>query len=88
MKRRRGVSLEDSYSRGDNYNRIKRTISIALINYKLEELKDLEQMHTIWNWREKGQPQWKLTDLQELHIIDMTEAENEYRKGHRNLLAI
>ena len=57
MKRRRGVSLEDSYSRGDNYNRIKRTISIALINYKLEELKDLEQMHTIWNWREKGQPQ-------------------------------
>lgn len=38
---------------GDDYSVLKPTISILIADYKLEELKDVEEYHTIWNLREQ-----------------------------------
>lgn len=39
--------ISKQLSRGDDYSNLKKTITIGLLNYELEELKDLNKMHTI-----------------------------------------
>jgi predicted transposase/invertase (TIGR01784 family) len=73
--------------RGDRYKDLKRTITIGLINYELKELEDIEEMHTIWNFREQEHKEKVLTYLQELHIIEMPKAEKEYKRNPGNKLA-
>lgn len=73
--------------RGDDYNEIKRTITIGMLNYELEEIKHLNKMHTIWKLREEENRNEVLTELQELHIIEMPKAKIEYEKNPNNILA-
>ena len=73
--------------RGDNYSSLKKTITIGLLNYELEELKDLNKMHTVWHFYEDNNKEKQLTNLQELHIIDMTKANFTYSKNHNDILA-
>lgn len=72
--------------RGSDYNNISKTITIGLLDYNLKELSDLSQMHTIWHFREDNSEKL-LTDLEELHIIEMPKAKVEYLKNKNNLLA-
>ncbi len=60
---------------------------LALLGYELDELKDLNKMHTIWHWRENGCNEKLLTNVEELHIIQMTKAKYEYEKNENNILA-
>ena len=79
--------ISKQLSRGDNYSNLKKTITIGLLNYELEELKDLNKMHTIWHFYEDNHKEKQLTNLQELHIIDMTKANFTYNKNHNDILA-
>ena len=44
-------------------------------------------MHTIWHFYEDNHKEKQLTNLQELHIIDMTKANFTYNKNHNDILA-
>ena len=79
--------ISKQLSRGEDYSKLKRTITIGLIDYELEELKDINKMHTIWSFRENKVNEKKLTKLQELHIIEMKKAKKEYEKNPNNILA-
>ena len=66
------ASVELFYSqvnRGEKYFEAKRTVLIAIIDFSLELTREIKKIETIWNLRENNQPQLKLTDLIELHII-------------------
>ena len=79
--------ISKQLARGENYNKLKRTITIGLLDYELEELKDMDKMHTVWVYKEKECGEKQLTDLQELHIIEMNKAKQEYEKNSNNKLA-
>lgn len=53
------------------YSNLKRTITIGLLDYTLSELYDINKMHTVWTFHEEEVVEKKLTNLQELHIIEM-----------------
>ena len=44
-------------------------------------------MHTIWHFYEDNHKEKQLTNLQELHIIDMNKANFTYNKNHNDILA-
>jgi len=77
-------NLSKQLNRGDDYKKIRKTITIALLDFELDELKDIDEMHSAWKWMcdEKV-----LTNIQELHIIQMTKAKYEYEKNKNNILA-
>ncbi len=54
-----------------DYSNLKRTITIGLLDYTLPELYDINKMHTVWTFHEEEVVEKKLTNLQELHIIEM-----------------
>lgn len=56
---------------GENYDKLNKTISILLINYELNNLKDILKGHTEWKIREKNFKNTVLTDILEIHIIEL-----------------
>lgn len=56
---------------GENYDKLNKTISILLINYELNNLKDILKGHTEWKIREKNFKNTVLTDMLEIHIIEL-----------------
>ena len=79
--------ISKQLSRGDKYIRLQKSITIGLLNYELKELKDINKMHTVWHFTEDEIKEKQLTDLQELHIIDMTKAKKMYHKNPQDILA-
>ena len=79
--------ISKQLSRGDRYIRLQKSITIGLLNYELEELSDINKMHTVWHFTEYEMKEKQLTDLQELHIIDMTKAKEMYHKNPQDILA-
>ena len=79
--------ISKQLSRGDRYISLQKSITIGLLNYELEELSDIEGMHTIWHFTEDKYKEKQLTDLQELHIIEMPKAKKIYRKNPQDILA-
>lgn len=69
------------------YSNLKRTITIGLLDYTLSELYDINKMHTVWTFHEEEVVEKKLTNLQELHIIEMPKAKKEYKNNPSNILA-
>lgn len=57
--------------KGKDYKEAKRVVIIAIIDYKYELTKELKQMETIWNLREKLNPKLILTDKIEIRIIEL-----------------
>ena len=57
--------------RGDTYNKAKRVVIIAIIDFETDETKELKRMETIWNVREKENPEKVLTDVFEIRIINL-----------------
>lgn len=69
---------------GQDYKEAKRVVIIAIIDYKYELTKELKQMETIWNLREKSNPNLILTDKIEIHIIELEKVLEEYKKDKKN----
>lgn len=73
--------------RGDDYTTAKRVILIAIIDYELELAKTIEKMETIWSLREKEYPNLMLTDLIEIHIIELEKVRKIYEQDKYNAKA-
>ena len=56
---------------GKNYNVLKRTIVIMFMNDTIDSLKEIPKYHTQWNIREKEFWNTVLTDVFELHILEL-----------------
>jgi len=57
--------------RGQEYGKLKPTISILIADYKLEKTKNISGYHTIWNLREEKHQEMKLTNDIEMHILEI-----------------
>ena len=70
--------------RGDTYNKAKRVVIIAIIDFETDETKELKRMETIWNVREKENPEKVLTDVFEIRIINLKRVREAYQKDKNN----
>ena len=57
--------------RGNNYEILKPCIGILIADYKIQELKDIEKFHTVWNIREKEKREKVLTEDIEFYILEI-----------------
>ena len=71
----------DAYSRqikrGDRFGKLEKTISIAILDHELEELKGIEEIGVKWQIRDELTGKRILTDRLELIIIELPKAEKE-----------
>lgn len=64
--------------RGKSYKEIKRIVIIAIIDYRLELTKEIEEMTTKWRLRSDEKLTKILTDKIEIDIIELNKAKREY----------
>lgn len=55
---------------GDDYNNLKKTIEVLIVNFEIKELKELEY-HSKWKIIEESKRKIVLTEDLEIHIIEM-----------------
>ena len=70
--------------KGENYEELKRVVVIVIIDYDFDLTKELKQMETIWNLREKKNNEIQLTDKIELHIIELRKVQEEYNRNKKD----
>ena len=59
-------------------------VIIAIIDFETDETKELKRMETIWNVREKENPEKVLTDVFEIRIINLKRVREAYQKDKNN----
>ncbi len=74
----------DQFKRGEPYENVKRTVLIAIIDFEIEELKDIDEMETKWKLIETKNREKILTELIEINIINLRKALKEYEKDKKN----
>ena len=74
----------DQVKRGDEYEKIKRVVLIAIIDFEIEEMKEIEEMEAKWKLIETKYREKVLTDLLEINIINLKKAKKEYKKNSNN----
>lgn len=75
---------------GENYSNLNKTISILISNYEIENLKAIQKYHTEWKIREKDYQKTILTDVLEIHIIELPKIEEalKYEEISKNRLLV
>ena len=68
----------DQIKIGEDYGEIKRVVLVAIIDFELEETKDIEEMETIWKLIETKKREKILTENFELRIINIKKAKKMY----------
>ena len=66
--------------RGDEYTKARKVVIIAITDFEIDITKELKRMETIWNIREKDNPEKVLTDLLEIRIINLKRIREAYQK--------
>lgn len=56
---------------GKKYDTLKKTIAILIANFEIKNLKEIPKGHTEWKLREKDFSKIVLTDVCEIHIIEL-----------------
>lgn len=70
---------------GDKYRDLNQTISIAILDYNLKKLINIQEAHTIWHIREDNN-NIKLTDMLEIHIIEIPKIREVKERQSNNAL--
>lgn len=70
-------SYTGDLKRGEDYEKLDKTIAILLSVTNIERLNNIEEGHTKWEIREEHQKELKLTDKLEIHIIELDKIKNE-----------
>ena len=70
--------------RGDTYNKARKVVIIAITDFEIDVTKELKRMETIWNVREKENPEKVLTDVFEIRIINLKRVREAYQKDKDN----
>ena len=72
--------------KGDAYGILNKTISILIIDFELEKLKDIVEPHTKWQIREEKYSHKLLTDDLEIHIIELPKSIKMFERNENNKL--
>ena len=62
---------QNKINKGQEYDKLKPTISILIANYKIKKLEEIDSFHTVWNLRERNNPNKIITNDIELHILEI-----------------
>lgn len=73
--------------RGDAYNKAKRVVLIAIIDFKLALTETITEIETEWKLREKNRPELTLTNSIEIRIIELEKVRKYYEKNKNNIKA-
>ena len=73
--------------RGDAYNKAKRVVLIAIIDFKLALTETITEIETEWKLREKNRPELTLTNSIEIRIIELEKVRKFYGKNKNNIKA-
>lgn len=73
--------------RGEDFKNLKKTISIMIVDYEIEELKGIEGLETKWQIRDSQEGKKVLTEDLEIHIIEIPKAKRIIEKEKRNKIA-
>ena len=65
------MMYNEKISKGDKYEELKPSICILIAMYKLENLKEISEYHTIWNLREQVHKNKILSQDVEIHILEV-----------------
>ena len=76
----------DSIKEGNDYNKLKKTIIVLILDYNLEKLSKIEHFMTNWQIREKNHPKTVLTDALELYIIELPKFDTNNLNDNQTLL--
>ena len=76
----------DSIKEGNDYNKLKKTIIVLILDYNLEKLSKIEYFMTNWQIREKNHPKTVLTDALELYIIELPKFDTTNLTDNQKLL--
>ena len=76
----------DSIKEGNDYNKLKKTIIVLILDYNLEKLSKIEHFMTNWQIREKNYPKTVLTDALELYIIELPKFDANNLNDNQKLL--
>ena len=75
---------------GENFDKLKKTISILIADFELKNLNNIINYHTKWEIRECEYCKKILTDILEIHIIELPkivyEIENKYKSEYNKKL--
>ena len=66
---------------GDSYTKLRKTISIIIVDSEMPNLKEIQKAHTKWQIREEKNKAIILTSYLEIHIIELPKAIKEYAKS-------
>ena len=73
-------------NKSQDYSKLERTISIAILNFKIEDLKDIKNFYSNWKIIEKKDRKKILTNKLDLYIIEMPKLlEQEHKELDDNL---
>ena len=67
---------------GDDYNELHKTIAILIADFELDNLKTIEKFHTKWEIREEEYSKIVLTEVLEIHIIELPKLIKQLNKNH------
>ncbi len=73
--------------RGENYKELKKTISIMITDYEIEELKGIKELGTKWQIRDSQNGKNILTDDLEICIIEIPKAKRIIKEEKGNKIA-
>lgn len=74
--------------KGEDYENIHKVIGIIILDYKFEKTKEIKRMHTKWKIKETlSGKEIELTDVLELHIIEIPKVRETIKKEPENILA-
>lgn len=75
---------QSQIKRGEDYSKAKRVVLIAILDYRLSLTERVEQMETIWELRERMNPELLLTNSIEIRIIELEKVKKMYKKDKEN----
>ena len=74
----------DQIKRGKKYNEVKRVVMVAIVDFEIEEMKEIKGMESRWKIIETKNREKILTEKVEIIIIQIKKAKEEYVKNKKN----
>lgn len=66
---------------GEGYKKLRKTIAILIANFDVEAIKDIPKYHTKWEIREEEYSKVILTEMLEIHIIELSKLTRQLKEG-------
>ena len=68
---------------GEGYEKLHKTIVILITDFELDVTKDIPKFHTEWKIRETEYSKIVLTNVLEIHIIELPKVENKNKENNK-----